>query len=141
MRPWAVAFSLLKLTTSLSRSSPQKSDDPGLGKTITVLSLILQTHGLATATAENKEMSKESTLPSVLECRSSEDAKAIFLPYWSEKVTAEYRKPLLTRLFNSLLRDHRGPGVIPPLRVAKIRGAIDRDAYGSDFGRFERDVE
>lgn len=69
------------------------------------------------------------------------DAERVFQPYWTEKVTAEFRRPLLTRLLNRLLRDHRGPGAIPREHVAGIRAAIQSDSYGPNFGRFERDME
>jgi hypothetical protein len=75
------------------------------------------------------------------ESQQVEVADAIFNPYWTERVTAAFRTPLLTRLFNTLLRNHRGGATIPLSEVKRIRAAIHSDSYGSDFGHFEKDVK
>jgi hypothetical protein len=56
-------------------------------------------------------------------------------------VTAAFRTPLLTRLFNTLLRNHRGGATIPLSEVKRIRVAIHSDSYGLDLGQFEKDVK
>jgi hypothetical protein len=100
-----------------------------------VLALVLQTYGLSTAV--------DPLLSSTAQVKSQpgEEVDDIFNPYWTERVTADFRTPLLTRLFNTLLRNHRGSAAVPLSEVIRIRAAIHRDSYGSDFGHFERDVK
>jgi len=70
-------------------------DDPGLGKTITVMSLILQTSGLSTEPGNEKP--KAGTALS----HTDED---IFQAYWSEHVPYMYRRGGFMRLLNALRR-------------------------------------
>jgi hypothetical protein len=99
-------------------------DDPGLGKTITVLSLVLQTLGLCPELAVSGEQPK-----------SSPD---IFQVYWTENVPDDIRKQLLLKLVNDLARRDRGP--YPLFDVARIRKAIYHNGSGSDFSKFEDEV-
>jgi SNF2 family DNA or RNA helicase len=52
-------------------------DDPGLGKTITLLSLVLQTYGLSTA-----PKTRRPATATVASSESIEDVEAVFKPYW-----------------------------------------------------------
>lgn len=110
-------------------------DDPGLGKTITLLSLFLQTYGISTEKANQEEAgaSANSDSQSLLEVDS------VFQPYWAE-ITSEFRIPLLCKLLNRLLRSHKGTGIIPPERLVSIRDSIQRDSY-LNVSKFEKDVE
>jgi len=99
-------------------------DEPGLGKTITFLSLILQTQGLTTTTRIR-----------VGELEAAD--RTIFDSYWAETVTKEYRIPILNRLLNDLLKCNRGRGYF---LIDKIRRSIASDSY-TNFESFETDVE
>jgi len=102
-------------------------DEPGLGKTITILSLALQTLGLTTTSNNNR--------PSV---GAAEDAdQRIFNAYWSENVTKEFRVPLLNKLVNDLVRCNRGRGSFP---VERVRKSIQGKTYAR-FSEFESYVE
>jgi SNF2-related domain len=98
-------------------------DDPGLGKTISVLALILQTYGLEPPTGT--ELRSTCT-------RSEEDT--IFAMYWKEQVTTEFRCPELLRIVNQLAKQ----GFYQALSLKK---AVAADAYGSDFVAFEQAAE
>ena len=103
-------------------------DDPGLGKTITVLSLLLQTAGMAPSVATNRE-------PNGVDGGD----ERLFQVYWKEEYAVhELRRAPLLRLFNSLVRSQRLGGIFP---VAGIRKKIDMGTYGAEFAEFERDVE
>jgi hypothetical protein len=105
-------------------------DDPGLGKTITVLSLILQTVGLSTDSA-----SKESN---VGEVGSPPDIKEIFKAYWRERMTPDFRLPTLLKLLNMIVRSLQLRANFP---VAALRKAIAADRYEHTFALFEEDIE
>ena len=63
-------------------------DDPGLGKTVTVISLILQTLGLSTEKSKREE---EETADDADEC--------IFNEYWNEQFVPEFRRLFLKIVF------------------------------------------
>mmetsp|Transcript_19166 Transcript_19166/g.39273 ORF Transcript_19166/g.39273 Transcript_19166/m.39273 type:complete len:1020 (+) Transcript_19166:46-3105(+) len=69
-------------------------DDPGLGKTITVLSLILRTFGLST---EPKEESQSSEI----------DNDAIFDAYWNDHLTSFARQPAILKLISRLMKSDK----------------------------------
>jgi hypothetical protein len=104
-------------------------DDPGLGKTITVLSLILQTSGLTTDSASNKSKAGVAGAP---------DGDAIFYVYWRECMTSEFRCPTLLKLLNEINRSLKRLINFP---VAELRRAVGADRYEGDFALFEEDVE
>jgi hypothetical protein len=97
-------------------------DDPGLGKTITVVSLILQTLGLTTCklnrklrTFEKKKKHSE-ILKTIVEIPDSSDGEEdsqksnedrIFCEYWKESVVPEYRTQYFNKLLNSLVKTCR----------------------------------
>lgn len=122
-------------------------DDPGLGKTVTVLALILQTCGLSagsdikppsrTQKASPPNHARTSGMPST-EVNKQHDDDAIFRAYWAERVVAEFRRPALLKLVNELSK-RTGKGCSFPLGV--IKKAIAHDDYGADFSAFETAVE
>jgi len=101
-------------------------DDPGLGKTITVLSLILQSAGLSTIRKDDDR--KKNAVP------ASED---IFYTYWKEQMTADFRRPTLLKLVNDFVRRVSGARHV---FVSVLRSKIAADKYGDDFRRFETDA-
>lgn len=129
-------------------------DDPGAGKTITVLSLILQTFGQST---------ERSTVDERGSCESSfldyGNDGAVFKAYWKEGITSEMRVPSILRLLNSLCRADSestyfevpvGPiadgcadyfdVVKHPISMSDILQKINMDAYGDDLERLCADV-
>jgi SNF2 family DNA or RNA helicase len=105
-------------------------DDPGLGKTITVLSLILQTSGLSSISGASRKDDAGEV---------NEEIK-LFDVYWEENVTPEFQKPLLRHLFNRLLCQHRGSGSLPREQIKRIRDGIENGLYGGKFALFEMAV-
>ena len=102
-------------------------DDPGLGKTITVLSLLLQTAGMAPSVATESKSNDTDT-----------NEEHLFQVYWEEEYAVhELRREPLLKLFNSFVRTQRLGGIFP---VAGIRKKIDTDVYGTEFAAFERDI-
>lgn len=100
---------------------PTTADEPGLGKSITVLSLILQTAGLMTDSGSH---AKE---------RVTEDD--IFRAYWDECIPCEFQKQDLTALSGRLARAFRFQVQI----FDKLRSAITRGLFHS-FEYFEREM-
>ena len=138
-------------------------DSPGLGKTISILSLILQTLGLSTACAENRphelDVSAREEVPSG-ELDDSSDNERIFAEYWKENVVPAFRRPALNRLVSDLLRSDKEScyflnPVDPeaddcldyfevikrPICIRDIRKKIETNEYGGDFTLFLADVE
>jgi SNF2-related domain len=126
-------------------------DDPGLGKTITVLALILQTFGLTCDTFEadvtictNDETSElQSKSPNVSTTVEISDTAEdlLFHAYWSERVTLDFRRPALLKLINDLYRRSLFQSRNPNHPILSIKNAIARDDYGTDFSLFERAVQ
>lgn len=94
-------------------------DDPGLGKTITVLSLILQTMGLSTMSLlkeDNNVINNTSDKRSSLDHNSiickddhicskkNDEEEMIFSAYWKEGIPSSFKRPQLNKLVNSLFR-------------------------------------
>jgi hypothetical protein len=117
-------------------------DDPGLGKTITVVSLILQTLGLSTESSE-----------------SASDER-IFTEYWKESIIPEYRYQYLNKLLNDFQRSSHDASLFiypvdpiadgcpdylevikDPISIQDIRSKITAYAYGDSFAAFEIDME
>jgi len=126
-------------------------DDPGLGKTVTVLSLILQTFGLSTQRLHEEQEQKEDDV--ALDER-------IFREYWREQSIPAFRAQALNRLLSTFIRVNR-PDValfmypVDPVRdgvpnylevIAKpmclqvVRKQIERHHYDPEFVSFEEDV-
>jgi len=98
-------------------------DDPGLGKTITVVSLILQTMGLSTETVDcgsTSRLPERTEVQSSIEGESSDvpstgqladtlsyNDERIFNEYWKEQIIPEFRCQALTKLFSTFLRSSR----------------------------------
>lgn len=131
-------------------------DDPGLGKTITVLSLILQTFGLtATKLFRAKTGQDDAKLSS--SCHLDE----VFNAYWKEQVVPCFRIQNLNKLLNTLVRENKrdsmfflkpvdpaGDGcpdyldvIERPISFADISRWNQQDMYKEDFDRFCSDVE
>lgn len=143
------AADMLTFTRNVARGG-LLCDDPGLGKTITVLSLILQTIGLTT------NSSYES---SDLNTTSRDQSDEVFDAYWRENMTAEFRQPALYKLYWSLLRSNDGARLInddfilrrynnpqsaaqcAPISAVLIRAKIGRDEYKESFWLFQEDFK
>ena len=125
-------------------------DEPGLGKSITVLSLILQTFGLYSKT-KNDETSSNS----IEEFRDEN----IFLAYWKEETPPIYQRPELNRLIRKLEQSHSlshcffypansiqasFPDYVniikTPICFEEILKRVKLDFYTSDFTLFEADI-
>ena len=102
-------------------------DEPGLGKTITVLALILQTAGLST----------ESTIQQVLQQEDGAEDQLLFDSYWQESVPADFRRHDLLKLVNRVGK--RAPQGF--ISLAEVKKRIDADFYAGEFDSFEKDVE
>lgn len=115
-------------------------DDPGLGKTITVLSLILQTCGLST-----KSVMSEPTIVKKSDTQisgSSHHEKPemsdimIFRAYWKE-LTPSFREPALLKLLNELGKLNLTRLLF--VNIRKLRKLAEND--NSKFEDFCSDVE
>ena len=129
-------------------------DDPGLGKTITVLSLVLQTFGLST-----ERMNKDKAERTKQEEAQSYDER-IFHEYWRENSIPTFRSQALNKLLSTFIRENyldTLPFVYPvdperdgvpnyfeviaePICLQLIRKQIGRHHYDPEFASFERDV-
>ena len=129
-------------------------DDPGLGKTITVLSLVLQTLGLSTErmNKDNEEQGKREEVESYEE--------QIFREYWREQSIPTFRAQALNKLLSAFIRENYHdtlPFMYPvdperdgvpnyfeviaePICLQTIRKQIGRHHYDPEFASFERDV-
>ena len=122
-------------------------DDPGLGKTVTILSLILRTFGLSVESAAD-----------AVESEDLDDA-ALFSFYWrSSSLTEHDRKPAILRLISQLIKSDKSSAWFVPPVDPKLDDCPDyfdviqtpmslqnvRDKYNKsdcrDFGAFETDV-
>lgn len=130
-----------------------------MGKTITVLSLILSTLGVSTEVDDKK--AKSARTAGAIESSHSPDEQ-IFRAYWKEDVPAEYRREFLCRLVRKLKRagKHANFFVFPidpemdecedyfdvikePMCFNDIDKKIAKGSYGpgnSDFDAFVSDV-
>jgi hypothetical protein len=140
---------------SLARKSARGGflcDEPGLGKSITVLSLILQSFGLQSKTDEEERLGGHSGEFSV---------DHVFRAYWKEEMTPVYQRPSLTRLLKAVERSHPMTWkfyspidpiddeiddyfdvVENPICFQSIYSRINTDSYYSDdFTLFEADLK
>ncbi|GKZ00035.1 hypothetical protein MPSEU_000956900 [Mayamaea pseudoterrestris] len=131
--------------TELMKQLPRKvarggllCDDPGLGKTITLLSLILQTSGMSTmpAVAPMKEISIVDDEPRGL---NNDDAR-IFETYYSDHVSTDFQRPMLRRLVLDLLRRLPASGREFVSECKRIMGRVDNNEYSTSFRLFEDNV-
>ena len=137
-------------------------DEPGLGKTITILSLILQTMGVSTEREYREKVS--TTVPEKVRHKSDHDPEEeIFRAYWREQVPPEFRRPALCRLIAKLKKVDPSSGyflnpidperdgcedyfdmIQNPICINEIHNKISKEKYGvdnSDFNLFVADVE
>jgi len=103
------------------------ADEPGLGKTITVLSLVLQTMGLTTKETDQNSQSRSGS-------PSEED---IFRAYWKESVPKDFRREDLLSLTNRLSRKNKSQVYVP---FSSVRIGIKDDSYVAQFDHYERDM-
>jgi hypothetical protein len=133
-------------------------DEPGLGKTITVLSLILQTMGLSTESMNplRKEAQTRETKAEAAKEGGNEslDAK-IFSAYWRESLIPEFRRKALSKLFATFLRSSaeinyflgqpdpvsRVGAEQNPTTLKEIQERIHKDVYSDSFAAFQTDVD
>ena len=105
-------------------------DDPGLGKTITVLSLILQT-------STNLKAAARSPPPEGQKAEVS-DSERIFDLYWEESVVQAFRAPALLKILNRVAK-------LCPAYMTKamdsLRKAVTEERLGPNFKEFENTVE
>ena len=134
-------------------------DDPGLGKTITVLSLILTTFGISMEVDKAKRVNPALSKPD----DSFSPEERIFREYWKDEITPEFRRPAMGRLLSKLKRlsptmgfflrpiDPKLDGcedyldaIETPICLNDIYKKVSKDAYGhgnADFDAFVADVE
>lgn len=144
-------FQLKEGSSCLSRKVARGGllcDDPGLGKTVTVLALILQTLGLS---------SEEISSPEDQVSKAELSETAIFSAYWREQVDPIYQRQDLNRL-TRLARQRDGGNIFlypvcsqaypdyydvieRPMCFRLILKNIDADKYADDFSAYEKDVE
>mmetsp|Transcript_30726 Transcript_30726/g.46567 ORF Transcript_30726/g.46567 Transcript_30726/m.46567 type:complete len:1349 (-) Transcript_30726:1623-5669(-) len=124
-------------------------DDPGLGKTITVMSLILQTAGISSETSCKDD---ESMANDVCD-------EEIFETYWKDQVAPFFQQQSLNRLLIQLQRSNLDSSIfsnpVDPIRdqcpdyydVIKapmcfrdVMNRISSDEYSNKFSTFESDV-
>ena len=150
---------LLPSNDPLSRSIARGGllcDDPGLGKTITVLSLVLQTMGLSTD-KENRDAERSVNGKEQDEEPSYEER--IFSEYWREQSIPQFRAQALNKLLSRFIRENsdtnffvfpvdperdEAPGyfkvISSPICFQDIRQAMNNYAYDESFAAFEADV-
>lgn len=115
-------------------------DDPGLGKTITVLALILQTSGFQhrsgpTATQAPETAHSDGNRPIHDSDQRSDDA--IFYAYWSQEVTSGFRVGDYLKLVNGYCRQIASI----PFPIREVRATISStNGYGSEFQCFDNGV-
>lgn len=123
-------------------------DDPGLGKTVTVFSLILQTMGLSS----EKHLEKEEVLA---EENLSEDC--VFGVYWKEQVDPIFQRRYMNRLTRELQRMDlyfwfRYPVsseaysdyydiIKEPMCFKDVYKRVDNNLYANKFEMYIHDVE
>lgn len=151
---------LLRQDDPLSRSVARGGllcDDPGLGKTVTVLSLVLQTIGLSTKTVDVNAGTQETNQSSHNK-RSFEEM--IFHEYWREQSIPTFRAQALNKLLTRFIKDNY-PDVCPfldpidperdevpgyyekiknPISLSTIRQRIESHHYDPLFTSFQDDV-
>ena len=95
-------------------------DEPGLGKTVTVLSLILRSLGLSVDAAEDT---------------STIDDEAIFHSYWeSDYLTIHVRRPAILKLVTRLIKaDDESGYFIPPIGTFGCPDYFDIIELGSEI--------
>lgn len=115
-------------------------DDPGLGKTITVLSLVLQTSPAQQQLSEpngGSPISPPKQFDHETKEERTETDDSVFYAYWSDNVVKEFRVPALLKLLNDL-----GKRCPPTVSAAffSLRRAVEAHALGTSFDEFEQAV-
>jgi hypothetical protein len=107
-------------------------DEPGLGKTITVLALVLQTAWGPSTPRVVSATTIDKTQQQQPEEEDNEDALLV-AAYWRDHVPADFRRQDLLRLLNQVAKCGRFHGMPRPLCAAlpALRARIDQDAYAA----------
>jgi hypothetical protein len=151
---------ILRSDDPLSRSIARGGllcDDPGLGKTITVLSLILQTLGLSTETKIPSEDGNK--VVHIQEKESDTFEERIFAEYWREQSIPQFRSQALNKLFSTFIRSNPATNIFMfpvdpekdeapdyfdiisnPICFKDVRKRINEFHYDDAFSSFESDV-
>ncbi len=147
---------ILRSDDPLSRSVARGGllcDDPGLGKTITVMSLILQTLGLSTSSVAG------SGIDDVIASETEAYKERIFREYWREQSIPQFRSQALNKLLSTFIRNNDDTTIfvfpvrpeedgVPdyfevisnPICFQDIRKRINNFSYDLSFPSFQADV-
>jgi len=153
------------ILTTLPRSIARGGllcDDPGLGKTITVLALILQTIGLRTS-VEGTERSASGgggvsssggsgvMGATTTEARNEDEGfsnattdegaedELLFRTYWVEAVPPTYARPMMNKLIRDLARSMVGKKL--PEAFRRLGTDLSNGTYDCDFHFFESSMK
>jgi hypothetical protein len=108
-----------------------------VGKTITVLSLILQTSGLSTIPIQ-KCSAEIVPVPSERAHEQVEQSDfMIFEAYWKEEITQSFREPALLKLLNNLGKVDLCHLLY--VNIKRLKKMVERDS--SNFKQFCAEVE
>jgi hypothetical protein len=119
-------------------------DDPGLGKTITVLALILQTFQHTANRKMSPSVVRKKLMPAkddnISTGASVEDMQddILFQTYWEEQVVVDFRRPALLKLVNDYCRRIASVGFFP---LNSIRKSIANDNSCVDLKIFQEKIE
>ena len=121
-------------------------DDPGLGKTITVLALILQTPLVAPSPPSLQQHQQHPAISSPLTNGSSNhidttnNDEKLFEMYWSEEISSDFRAPYLLKLINEFCK--KIPVTVGMhFPINELRKSIGEDRYASQFAQFDVAVQ
>ena len=140
-------------STHLSRRAARGGllcDDPGLGKTITVLSLILQTMGLS---SEERPQTEHETF----QVHQRKDQDDVFHAYWRDQLDPIFQRHELNRLtrlaqrldgesvFRRPVCTFLNPNYLEviekPMCFLQISRNIESERYTNDFSAYVKDVK
>jgi SNF2 family DNA or RNA helicase len=111
-------------------------DDPGLGKTITVLALILQT---PSPSPPLQQQQQQQPISSESNNHNADDEK-IFELYWTEEISSEFRVPYLLKMINDFCK--KIPSTVKiNFPINDFHKSISEDRFASCFGQFDVAVQ
>ena len=118
---------LVPISTELGSIILLETDEPGLGKTITVLSLILQTSGLTVLKEESAPATNASPIT---------EQEEIFRAYWQESMPPDFRRSSLLSLVNRFAQQDKLAIYVP---VTHVKKKIQTNVY-VEFEPFQQDM-